>query len=201
MEIYNLEIKIFTGLVIALIILAILNKVFPGFFIKLCIHTILYCLEIILVTCFINSIFINFELFNPPSNYLEALRNYVFYYTLYQLLLMVTFKLYDAAETDALTAIKSAIDKFQVFAEFDRKISKVDLAQLQETIYSSKITFAKRHRDQLIELLEYLENYNNELISKEDIRGYLKIQSLNIDLKIKTISYSWMNSILLRVIK
>lgn len=201
MENFKLETKILFGLVIALIICAILNKIFRGFFIKLWIHTILYCLEIVLATSLINSIFINFELFIPPSNYLEALRNYVFYYTLYQLLLMVTFKLYDAAETDALTALKSVIDKFQVFAEFDREIPQVDLAQLQETIYSSKITFAKRHRDQLIELLEYLENYNNELISKNDIRGFLKVQSLNIDLKIKTIGYSWMNSILLRIFK
>lgn len=85
----------------------------------------MYCFEIILVSYLINIACINFELFSPPGNYLEALRNDVFYYTLYQLLLLITFKLNDAAETDALTAIKSIIDKFQVFAEFHRKIPQV----------------------------------------------------------------------------
>lgn len=154
-----------------------------------------------LVTYLMNIACINFELFSPPSNYLESLRNYVFYYTLYQIILMVTFKLYDAAETDALTAIKSTLDKFQVFAEFHKKFPQVDLIRLQETIDSSKITFSKKHRQELDELILYLQNYNEGLISKDDIRAYLKIKSINIDLQIKTISYSWMNSILLRISK
>jgi hypothetical protein len=115
---------------------------------------------------------INFELFSPPSNYLESLRNYVFYFTLYQILLMITFKLY---ETDALSAIKSTIDKFHVFVEFNRKFPQEDLIQLQETIDSTNITFSKKHRQELKELIQYLQCYNVELISKDDIRAYLKL--------------------------
>ena len=196
-----MEEKILICLLLLLVIFVILNKIFTNYFIKLCIHTTIYCFEIMLVTYLMNIACINFELFSPPSNYLESLRNYVFYYTLYQIILMVTFKLYDAAETDALTAIKSTLDKFQVFAEFHKKFPQVDLIRLQETIDSSKITFSKKHRQELDELILYLQNYNEGLISKDDIRAYLKIKSINIDLQIKTISYSWMNSILLRISK
>lgn len=193
--------KILISLLLLLITLAILNKIFSSYFIKLCIHTIMYCFEIVLVTYLMNIACINFELFSPPNNYLESLRNYVFYYTLYQFLLMVTFKLYDATETDALTAIKSTIDKFQVFAEFNKKILKVDLIRLQETLDSTKITFSKNHRQELNELIQYLQSYNEDLISNDDIRTYLKIKSVNIDLHLKTISFSWTNSILLRLFK
>lgn len=196
-----MEEKILISLLVLLITFVILNKVFTKYFIKLCIHSIIYCFEIVLVTYLMNIACINFELFSPPSNYLESLRNYVFYYTLYQLLLMVTFKLYDAAETDALTAIKSTIDKFQVFAEFQRKIPQLDLISLQETKVSTKITFSKKHRQELEELIHNLQSYNANLVSKDDIRAYLKIQSLNIDLELKTISYNWMNSFLLRIFK
>lgn len=193
--------KILISLLLLLITLAILNKIFSNYLVKLCIHTIMYCFEIVLVTYLINIACINLKLFIPPNNYLESLRNYVFYYTLYQLLLMVSFKLYDVAETDALTAIKSTIDKFQVFAEFHRKIPQIDLMHLQETTNSAKITFSKKHRKELYELIQYLQSYNDDLISKDDIRAYLKIKSINIDLQLKTISYSWMNSILLRIFK
>lgn len=195
-----MEEKILITLLLLLIIFVILNKKFTNYFIKLCVHIFIYCFEIMSVCYLMNLACINFELFSSPSNYLEALRNYVFYYTLYQLILTVTFKLYDAAETDALTAIKSTLDKLQVFFEFKKKsLILQEIQEIQENIDSTEITFSNKHRLILQELIQNLQSYNSGLILEEDIRLYLKSQSLKIDLQLKAISFSWMNSILLRI--
>jgi len=196
-----MEEKILLALFIFIILIALINKLLVTHFIKIILHTTLYLFEIILITYLMNITFLEFELFNPPSTYLEALRNYMFYFSIYQFVLMVTFKLFDSTEVDALNAIKKHIDQSQVFAEFNKQIPNHHKEKLLYLINSKKVTLNKKHRDFSQKVLELIENYNQGNLHKDEFRCILKLESLELDLYIKTFGYNWINSVLLRIFK
>ncbi|AMQ05233.1 hypothetical protein MKY15_11730 [Sporosarcina sp. FSL K6-1540] len=184
---------------IILIILA--NKFFGTHFIKMVLHITLYLFEIILVTYLMNITFLELDLFNPPSNYFEALRNYMFFFSIYQLVLIVTFKLLDSTEVDALNTIKKHIDQSQVFAEFNKEIPDNHKESLLYLIKSKKVTLNNKYRNFSRRILDLIDGYNKGDLPKDEFRCILKLESLELDLHVKTLGYGWSNSVLLRISK
>lgn len=133
---------------------------------------------------------------------LSTFKEYVFAYTLYQLILLSVFKLKDSIEIDALTAMKYHTDKFQTYVEFSNKIPKEEIELINiKLAQNQKMTLNTKHREYLRNLIQIAKNYNNDLIEKNELRLRLKQESINLDLILKQYGYHWMNSILLRVIK
>jgi hypothetical protein len=166
---------------------------------KLFIHTALYFLEIIMATSLIRWLI---EGNISSTTTLEFLKETVFAFTLYQLLLLVVFKLKDSIETDALNTIKSVIDKFQVYAEFKMKIPVTLLNEMREKyIDNRKVVLNTKYREILNNLILLTDKYNRDDMSIESFRFILKQESLRLDLGIKITGYYWINSVLLRILK
>ncbi|WP_231398823.1 hypothetical protein [Bacillus sp. 95MFCvi2.1] len=158
-------------------------------------------IEIITATTIITYFIEKFEAISTNLSLLAVLRNYVFSYTIYQLFLLITFKLKDSLDVDAYTAIKNLIDKYQIFAEFDKKIPDEDLKEVNEKVNNSRMVFNKEQRIYTQKILTMVEAYNSGKIDVKDFRFALKQESREIDIQTKIISYGWMNSILLRMLK
>lgn len=196
-----MEEKVLIIILLLIVVITIRNKYFNSYLLKLFLHTALYLFEIILVTFIFNEVFIKYALINPPSNYFEALRNYMFYFSVYQLLLIVTFKLFDSAKIDALNAIKKFVDQSQVLAEFKEKVPEDQINKFHYMLNSKKVTMNRKLREYGNKILNLILIYNNEEIASDKFRCKLKLESLEIDLMIKEFGYSWINSILLRIFK
>lgn len=196
-----MEEKVLIIILLLIVVITISNKYFNSYLLKLFLHTALYLFEIILVTFIFNEVFIKYALINPPSNYFEALRNYMFYFSVYQLLLIVTFKLFDSAKIDALNAIKKFVDQSQVLAEFKEKVPEDQINKFHYMLNSKKVTMNRKLREYGNKILNLILIYNNEEIASDKFRCKLKLESLEIDLMIKEFGYSWINSILLRIFK
>ncbi|MBR8644254.1 hypothetical protein KEH51_05220 [[Brevibacterium] frigoritolerans] len=81
-------------------------------------HTFVYLLEVLIVTKVI-TYFIG-TTGNQPL--FTTFKDYVFAYTLYQLFLLITFKLSDSLVVDGYTSIKTLLDRLQLYGEFDEKV-------------------------------------------------------------------------------
>lgn len=196
-----MEEKVLVIIILLIIVIALSNKYFNSYFLKLFLHTALYLFEIILVTFIFNEVFIKYALITPPSNYFEALRNYMFYFSVYQLLLIVTFKLFDSAKIDTLNAIKKFVDQSQVLAEFKEKVPENQIDKFRYMLNSKQVTMDRKLRAYGDNILNLILMYNNQKIAIDKFRCALKLESLEIDLMVKEFGYSWINSILLRIFK
>lgn len=167
---------------------------------ELATNSLLYLLEILIVTSIIVSFLFHTASFFAVGDLLQlvVLRDYVFAYTLYQLLLLITFKLKDSIDIDANNALKNMVDKLQLFGEFDRDIPSDVLDGYNGAI---KTVFFNEDQHKLIETINHLASEYNKTISKEEYRMALKSISLDLDMSIKISSYGWMQSILLRILK
>lgn len=187
--------------IVLLFFVLLIRRKFTNEKLILATHSLLYLLEILIVTSFIvNFLFqkVDFFIFEGFLQ-LEILRDYVFAYTLYQLFLLMTFKLKDSIDVDANTAVKIMVDKLQLYGEFDKDVPSDVLDGYNEAI---KTVFFNEDQQKLTETIHHLASgYNDKTISKEDYRMALKSISLDLDMSIKISSYGWMQSILLRIFK
>ncbi|MEK4509481.1 hypothetical protein [Paenibacillus sp. FSL K6-2524] len=167
---------------------------------KLTRHVLLYFFEMFLVTTLIvwgiNGV-ISFKV-----GLLEILRQYVFAYTLYQLILLTIFKIKGSLEVDALTSIKNEVDRFQVFAEFKKQIPNERLVKIRDLLIENKKTvFNNKHRTFLENLLDLVDRYNDKIITNDEFRFILKQESRELEFTTKVVNFYWMNSIFLRLLK
>ena len=189
------------SMVLILIIVVTLRKIRPSTMLQFLTHVLLYMIEIISVTTFLNFIIKKYEIVSIDSSLLNTLKNYVFAYTVYQLLLLVTFKLKDSLNGDAYTSMKNEIDRCQIWAEFGKKIPDEYIEKFGKIISTPGVAYNKKQRDYFNKILRVIEKYNSNEIIVTDFRCYLKQQSIQFDYEIKLINFSWMNSILLRFTK
>lgn len=183
-------------LLILLIIVLIVRKRKPSTELQFVTHILLYLIEILTVT----KIIIYFIGTNSET-LLSIFRDYIFAYTIYQLLLLVTFKLKDSLDIDAFTSIKTLIDRLQLYGEFNEKIPTALISTIKEEGQKSGNVFNKKQRNELTQIASLAEQYNSGKISREKFRFILKEKSLQVDIELKIYSYGWMNSILLRMFK
>ncbi|MGH1144281.1 hypothetical protein [Bacillus pseudomycoides] len=198
---YKFSFYLILFIAICLILTSLFRKKVPSTKLQFLTHVLLYLIEIITATTIITYFIEKFEAISTNLSLLAVLRNYVFSYTIYQLFLLITFKLKDSLDVDAYTAIKNLIDKYQIFAEFDKKIPDEDLKEVNEKVNNSRMVFNKEQRIYTQKILTMVEAYNSGKIDVKDFRFALKQESREIDIQTKIISYGWMNSILLRIFK
>ena len=194
--IYEYSIYIIILILFFLFVAVFIRKKKPSTFGHIITHILLYLFEIVSVTTLLTWL-----ITDNTSSFLILLRNYVFSYTLYQLILLVTFKLIDSLNTDAWTSIKKLNDQAQVFAEFKRKFPEDKYNESRKIVTDTKISFNAEQRLYLQSLLDMIHAFNNEEIDIETYRCYLKLQSIELDNELKMLNYGWMNSILLRLFK
>lgn len=164
-------------------------------------HIVYYVFEIVLVTTLIVKLF-NFG--QPQSDdvtVLASFKDYVFAYTIYQLSLLVTFKLKDSLVVDYYTSVKYLVDSVQLYAEFDLKIPDEDIEMLSEVFFDKTVSLDDSERMKCEQIIKFMNDYNEQSITKEYFRYCMKQMSLDIDMKLKMLSYAWMNSLLLRWLK
>ncbi|UAL53504.1 hypothetical protein [Metabacillus dongyingensis] len=199
--IYTYALIVVASLVLCLILNVLFRKMKPSTFGHTITHILLYLIEILTVTTIITWLLSGSETTGGDSTLLAVFRNFVFSYTLYQLVLLVTFKLMDSIDTDALTITKNINDKIQLYAEFKKKFPEEDIVKAKAYIHDSGVSFNNKQREYLLNLLNMVQLYNKNEISQEDFRLHLKIQSVELDTQLKMYGYGWMNSVLLRFIK
>lgn len=194
-------IKFILGMFVLLIIVLVLRKKRPSVKMQFLTHVLLYLIEIITVTTIFNYYMGKYEGVSNNSSLINTLKNYVFGYTVYQLILLVTFKLKDSLDIDAYTSMKNEIDRCQLWAEFKKKVPDEYIEKTSGIVNRKDVVYTKEQRDVLNEKLGMARLYNKEEISVEDFRLYLKQQSMQMDLSAKIIGFGWMNSVLLRWFK
>lgn len=166
---------------------------------KLFIHTLVYFTEIIMMTSLIRWL-VEGDL--RTSNMPELLKEVVFAYTAYQLLLLMTFKLKDSVNVDGLSAVKNQFDRLQIYAEFKMKVPEDVIIEIKERLIDNAANTLNKYQRVLLNLfLEQTQRYNKEEITSEVYRFMLKQESRAIDAEIKTLGYHWMNCIALRLLK
>lgn len=134
----------------------------------------------------------------------DVIKNYLASYTIYQLIVLVTFRFWDASRIDAKTLIKNTSDELQIAAEFKQNISDEAIKFLnEETSLKNDVAWTKNDKSILEELLERAQNYNKdkEQVDINEFRHRMKQISRAMDFEMKIYSFSWMNSIILRKIK
>ncbi|MDF9763725.1 hypothetical protein OKW24_005636 [Peribacillus simplex] len=183
---------------ICLIVVTIVRKKKPSASLQFLTHTILYLFEILVVTFLINKWFLDI---GEDLSSIDTLKNYVFAYTIYQLFLLITFKLKDSLDIDAYTSLKYLIDMYQLYGEFNEKIPENLIAKVKDGANDLGIVYNAKVLKEVKTLENLARDYNSDKISTEMFRFYLKQRSINIDLGTKTVSYAWMNSVLIRWVK
>lgn len=183
---------------ISLIVVTIIRKKRPSASLQFLTHTVLYLFEILVVTFLINKWFLGV---GEDLSSIDTLKNYVFAYTVYQLFLLITFKLKDSLDIDAYTSLKYLIDMYQLYGEFDEKVPENLIAKVKDGANDLGIVYNAKARKEVKRLEELVQDYNSDKISTKMFRFYLKQRSIHIDLEAKTASYAWMNSVLIRWVK
>ncbi|WDM23498.1 hypothetical protein [Paenibacillus polymyxa] len=167
---------------------------------KLFKHLGIYFIEIIFATSLIVWL-IEGTIINK-RDFSEILRQYVFAYTLYQIILVAAFKFKDSTEIDALTSIKDIVDKFQLYAEFDMKIPEFEIKKIQLALVNNpKVSMKNNHRELVRDIVTNTVSYNESELNKDTFRFSMKQTSREIDTLLKIYSFHWMNSVLLRFSK
>ena len=189
-------VSIILFILILLIIVSIVRKKAPSTKLQFITHILVYIIEVLFVTKLIT----NFIGTNNDT-LLNVFKDYVFAYTLYQLFLLVTFKLKDSLDIDAFTAIKTIIDRIQLYGEYDKKVPEELIKSITEDGQAHGNVFNENQRNELMKIGQLAGFYNKGKISKEEFRFILKDNSLRLDKELKIYSYGWMNSILLRLFK
>ena len=184
-----------------LIVTLVLKNRYPSSKLQMLTHVLIYLIEIISVTTFLNFLIEKYGILDSSGSRLDILRNYVFTYTVYQLVLLVTFKLKDSLDIDAYTSIKNEIDRCQLWAEFDEKIPIEYIHEINGILDKPGVVYNRKQREYLFNLVRMFQKYNNDKIGAKEFRLYLKQESLQVDYAIKIKSFGWMNSLLLRAIK
>jgi hypothetical protein len=162
-------------------------------------HVLLYLLEITIVTSSINYFIEGYQ--TDTDTPMNILRNHLFAYTIYQLLLFVFFKLKDSTEIDSLATVKNLSDMYQIYAEFNKPIPPEIIEKYQNSLSSNKVTMSKKHREYIDYINILADSYNRSILDGSELRMELKQISRNADFETKILNYSWMNSILLRSFK
>ncbi|OMD81169.1 MULTISPECIES: hypothetical protein [Paenibacillus] len=164
------------------------------------IHIVVYFIEIVLFTSLIIWIIEGLN-FNNRS-FIDIIKQYVFAYTLYQLIIIAIFKFKDSVEIDALTSIKSLIDKFQIYAEFNIEIPESNIEDVRvKLLENDKVTMKNEHKVLVGEIIKQVEKYKKGDIGRDYFRFIMKQESREVETKLKIFSFHWMNSIFLRVLK
>lgn len=183
---------------ICLIVVTIIRKKKPSASLQFLTHTVLYLFEILVVTFLINKWVLGV---GEDLSSIDTLKNYVFAYTVYQLFLLITFKLKDSLDIDAYTSLKYLIDMYQLYGEFDEKVPENLIAKVKDGANDLGIVYNAKARKEVKRLEELVQDYNSDKISTKMFRFYLKQRSIHIDLEAKIASYAWMNSVLIRWVK
>lgn len=167
---------------------------------KLFTHVLIYFFEISIVTTSLVYLFADLDY--ARSNVLSIIKEYVFSYTVYQLLLISVFKLYDSLHIDALSAMRKQIDRIQLYAEYNKKVPEDLLIKIKsEYIDNRKTVLNTGQRNFLLNVMELTKRYNTDVITKDEFRFIMKQESLALDHSQKVYNFHWMNSILLRMFK
>lgn len=163
-------------------------------------NSLVYLLEIQLVTSIIVNLLFNHDTFLSFENLFQlvVLRDYVFAYTLYQLILLVSFKIKDSIDIDANNALKSIVDRFQLFGEFDKEVPTDVVERYRREMNE---VFFNDEQQELIEKIFILVSDYNKTRQKDEYRLALKSISIDIDMQIKISNYGWMQSVFLRILK
>ncbi|MEC1155656.1 hypothetical protein [Cytobacillus horneckiae] len=162
-------------------------------------HILVFIFEIITITTIINLLISGSS--NETDSFLNILRNHIFAYTLYQLLLFVFFKLKDSLYQDGLAAVKNVSDKIQIHAEFEEQVPLELIDKFREYYDKNNVTLPKKHKQIINVILDNAILYNNKEINTQNLRFNLKLISQEMEHESKIFSFSWMNSILLRIAK
>jgi hypothetical protein len=200
MTIYYKTLIIVVGTILILLIVnTVFRKIKPSSHAQIFTHILLYLFEITIVTSLINYLIMGYQ--SNTDTPLNILRNHIFAYTLYQLLLFVFFKLKDSTEADSLATIKNLADMYQVYAEFDKPIPDEDIDKSKKEFNSPRVTLSNKHRDIINYVNLLAENYNSDKLDTKEFRMQLKQISRDADFQAKMFNLSWMNSLLLRMFK
>ncbi|MGD6876144.1 hypothetical protein [Bacillus sp. OG2] len=193
--------KFILAMLILLVIVVTIRKKIPSASMQFLTHVLLYLIEILTVTTIFNYFIGRYEGTVNNATLLNTLKNYVFGYTVYQLFLLVTFKLKDSLDIDSFNSIKGEIDRMQLFAEFKRELPYNYIEGLSEKVNSTALVYNEEQRSHFNKIIDMARLYDKGDATAEEFRFYLKYQSLQLDLSTKIISYGWMNSVLLRWFK
>lgn len=189
-------IALLVSLILLIFILSFIRKKAPSAKLQFLTHVLLYSVEILIVT----KVIIYF-IGSNSDQLLLTLKDYVFAFTLYQLLLLVTFKLKDSLDVDAYSLIKAFLDRLQLYAEFDKKIPDDAINVSRFEANNTANVFTKKQRKEIISIVDLAEKYNKKSITREEFRFTLKESSILLEKDLKIYGFGWMNSVLLRIFK
>ncbi|CAM4124695.1 hypothetical protein SAEN111111_10135 [Saccharibacillus endophyticus] len=157
-------------------------------------HYLLYFFEIVASSMLINYVIGGFK----EESTLVLLKDFIFSYTVYQLILLTFFKIKDSTDTDTLNAMKVYLDTLLLYLEFDKE-------NHPQLIESAKLAQGscrnKKHVRLWAQIIESQEAYAKKILKDEDYKFYLKNIILKVENENKTINFFWMNSLLLRIFK
>lgn len=179
---------IFTLLIL---ILTIKNK---SNFVYILKHYLLFLFEIIISTMLINLLIGGFQ----EESVLGFFKDFLFSYSVYQLILMTLFKLKDSTEIDEINSIKNYIDYLLLHLEFEKEVPK-QIREIAEE--ASECCRNKKQIKKWARVFEMEEMHRGDLLSDNDFRFRLKGLIIEIEHEAKIINFFWMNSIILRMIK
>ncbi|PJN48802.1 hypothetical protein PAEAM_56640 [Paenibacillus sp. GM1FR] len=157
-------------------------------------HYMLFFVEIIISSMLINLLIGGFK----DNTILSFFKDFIFSYSIYQLVLLTVFKLKDSTTTDTFTAMKNYLDNHLLHLEFGRPLSP------GISLNGNKISDGcrnKNHRLIWVNLIKLEKMYSRGLLRGDDYKFTLKKVAIDIEHQSKINNFFWMNSILLRIIK
>ncbi|MBL4978794.1 hypothetical protein [Bacillus halotolerans] len=131
----------------------------------------------------------------------NAFRDFVFAYTVYQLFLLVTFKLVDSLKDDGFNSIKGIISTVELYKGLNMAIPISYLDKWFEKKENPMYTLTKQQREIINTLVKYAHAYNRGIVTKDQLTLKLKLLSIFVENELNCLKFGWMNSILLRIFK
>ncbi|MFT0803260.1 hypothetical protein VSK91_19665 [Bacillus swezeyi] len=185
-------------LIVFLVLTVLLKNKNPTFNKHSMVSTVLYLIEAV---CATTGLIYLFGVSDEQLNFFEIFRNYVFCFAVYNGLLYFTLRMHDSLVIDSFSTMKTKIEIYIIHAEFKRKIPEDLLKRDIEEVLNVGISFTKRNRVELQQIVEMCHLYNEGKIDADELKFWLKQKITMIDHEIKLYGFTWMNSILLRIFR
>jgi hypothetical protein len=205
-------VKYFLWTIVLLFILLVASVIFnyrnKSYRKQLFIQVILYLIEITVAVGILSYLLTSIEQksfsiseWKYGKNYFKVIERLIFSLSLYQGILYLLLKLKNSADQDSFTALKYHIDELILFFEAGINPPQDMLKELNDRVTIKNGMYNNISREKGIAIIENIEQFFEGKISREELMLMLRRYSRYFENQINVTNFTWMNSILLRLLK
>lgn len=182
------------------LVLRIRKKRNNNFWYKLT-NILIYLLEVFIVTTTIN-IILDMESFMTTTNFYLIFKDYLFAFSVYQILINIILKFWDGTTLDEFNTVIYIIKMAQLTSTSDKSLKKsVEIIEDKMDIFHEHQSLNEINYKRIKCIQNQNYKYLNNQIDKYNYDQALSELLLNVENEKNILSFEWQHSLILRLIK